>query len=194
MQDALARFPRAALPEIANFLRYTSNPSPSRFFRIVVLFVKLFLLLVFFVLLIPLFGMIVVFASGHVVRRCCHAMSYESVLLLMTFSIERSQRHAICPLSARCLPRNTCDRSLARWVTARALRATTDRWGVSNATDDTYRQADCSTAMVRTAEDDPMPATKDSCRASFWMAVRNYPVPWFLLLMTTLAAVVLACL
>ena len=68
MQEALAQFPRAALPEIANFLRYTSNPSPSRFFRIVVLFVKVFLLLVFFVLLVPLFGMIVVFASGHVVR------------------------------------------------------------------------------------------------------------------------------
>lgn len=68
MQEALARFPRAALPKIANFLRYTSNPSPSRFFRIVVLIVKLFLLLVFFVLLVPRFGMIVVFASGHVVR------------------------------------------------------------------------------------------------------------------------------
>ena len=69
MKQAVAQFRPLALPEMADLSRYTSNPSPFRFFRIVIIivlfFVVLILLLVMHIMLLVRPGTI----SSAVIRR-----------------------------------------------------------------------------------------------------------------------------
>jgi len=62
VKQAVAQFRPLALPEAAACLRYTSNPSPFRFFRIVVVIISLIIVLSFVfvvVVLVIIMGVLV---------------------------------------------------------------------------------------------------------------------------------------
>jgi hypothetical protein len=56
----------------------------------------------------------------------------------------------------------------------------------------TLRWADAPAWLEAMDDDEGMHEEKAPERDSFWMTVRARPVPWFLFLATTLAAVILA--
>ena len=67
-----------------------------------------------------------------------------------------------------------------------------DRWDISTVTDGMGSLPVCAALVGRLIDDWCMSENSMPKRVSLWMRVRNYPVPWFLFLVTTLTAVVLS--
>jgi hypothetical protein len=63
----------------------------------------------------------------------------------------------------------------------------------SDAANGSFHPPGCAAGGVSKSDDHAMSEIKSLYKSMIWPAVRRRPVPWLLLLATTLAAVVIAC-